>query len=113
MKIGSYSFGRIVIEGMEYTGDVIVFHDRVKPHWWRKEGHSLHREDIEEIISLHPSTLIIGRGAMGVLRIPEEIRSLLKDLKIQLVDLRTAAACKEYNTHGDDPRVVGAFHLTC
>jgi hypothetical protein len=113
MKIDSYSFGRIVIGGREYTRDVIVFHDHVKPDWWRKEGHSLRREDIEEIISFAPSMLIVGRGAIGVLRIPDEVRSLLGDLKIRLVDLKTGAACEEYNTHGDDPRVVGAFHLTC
>jgi hypothetical protein len=113
MKIDDYSFGRIVIAGKEYHGDVIVFHDHVRADWWRAEGHSLHREDLEEILAAKPHTLIIGCGAVGMLRIPAETKNLLDALNIHLIALRTSAACKEYNAHAEDAGVVGAFHLTC
>ena len=45
MKIDSYSFGRIVINGKTYTSDVIIFPDKVDASWWRKEGHLLQLAD--------------------------------------------------------------------
>ena len=113
MKIDDYGFGRIVIDGKEYRNDVIVFHDRVRSNWWRKNGHSLCREDLKEILASSPRTLIVGRGAVGVMRIPEETKKFLGEMKIQLIDLKTGAAVKEYNNYANDPRAVGAFHLTC
>jgi hypothetical protein len=113
MKIDDCGFGRIVIGGKEYRNDVIVFHNRVRSDWWRVEGHSLHRDDLEEILAAAPSTLILGRGAVGMMRVPASIESLLQERGITLVSLRTGAAVKEYNSHADDPGVVGAFHLTC
>jgi len=113
MKIDDYSFGRIVIAGKEYHVDVIVFHDHVRSDWWRTEGHSLHREDLEEILAVKPHTLIIGCGAVGMLRVPEKIEELLAGLGINLVALRTGAAVENYNSRAADARVVGAFHLTC
>jgi hypothetical protein len=121
MKIDGYRFGKIVIAGREYTNDVIVFHNRVEPEWWRVQGHSLHREDLETILSARPHTLIVGCGAFGMMRVPKEIEEFLAGLNIRLIALRTSAAVREYNKHmrpnggpsGDDTGVVGAFHLTC
>jgi len=113
MKIDDYSFGRIAIGGREYRSDVIVFQDHVRPDWWRKEGHSLHREDLGEILAVKPHTLIIGCGAVGMLRVPGEIKAFLESQRIRLIALRTGAAIEEYNAHADDPNAVGAFHLTC
>lgn len=113
MKIDDYRFGRIVVGGTEYRADLVVFHDRVCPNWWRREGHRLHGGDLGEVLAAKPSTLIVGCGALGMLRIPEETRALLKGARIELVELSTAAACEEYNRHADEPLVVGAFHLTC
>jgi hypothetical protein len=113
MKIDDYSFGRIVIDGQEYRNDVIVFHSRVRSNWWRKSGHSLQGEDLNEIFAAKPTTLIVGRGAMGVLHIPPETKTLLNERGIKLVELKTPAACEEYNKHSEDAGVVGAFHLTC
>lgn len=113
MRVESYRFGRIVIGGTAYGSDVIVFHDRVTPRWRRKQGHGLCGEDLGEIIAARPSTLIVGRGAMGMMRVPAETRTLLEERGIDLVALRTGKAVDEYNRHADDPTVVGAFHLTC
>ncbi len=113
MKIDDYSFGRIVISGKEYHADVIVFHDHVRSGWWRMEGHSLHREDLEQILAAKPHTLIVGCGAVGMLRVPGEIKDYLAGLGINLIASRTGAAVKDYNSRADDARVVGAFHLTC
>jgi len=39
--IEHYSFGRIVIDGKEYTKDLIIYPDKIRANWWRKEGHKL------------------------------------------------------------------------
>jgi hypothetical protein len=113
MKIDDYRFGKIVIAGAEYTSDVIVFHNRVEVGWWRIQGHSLQREDLEAILSVKPHTLIVGCGAVGMMRVPKEIEEFLAGLNVRLIALRTAPAIREYNKHADDAGFVGAFHLTC
>ncbi|MDD5556717.1 MAG: MTH938/NDUFAF3 family protein [bacterium] len=113
MRIDDYSFGRIVIGGGEYRSDVIVFHDRVRPDWRRLEGHALHERDLEEILAARPSTLVVGRGAMGMMRVPSAVAALLEGRGVRLIARRTAAAVREYNDRAGDPSVVGAFHLTC
>lgn len=60
--INAYESGRIVIDGKEYTSDVIIFPNRVDHSWWRKEGHNLCIEDIESVIKEEPD-IVIGRLA--------------------------------------------------
>jgi len=38
--IDGYSFGRIVVEGKEYTSDLIIYPDHIQGDWWREEGAS-------------------------------------------------------------------------
>jgi hypothetical protein len=114
MKVEEYEFGRIRIDGREYRNDVIVFPDRVSPEWWRKDGHSLAMEDLEEVIRYAPNLLIVGRGAYGVMRIPEETREVLRKKQIQLIDDNTGKAIQFFNERiKNGEKAVGAFHLTC
>ena len=39
--VESYSFARIVVDGTQYTRDLILFPDRVEDNWWRREGHEV------------------------------------------------------------------------
>ena len=48
--IDGYSFGRVTIDGREETRDVIVLPERVVRGWWRKEGHGLVLEDLDEVL---------------------------------------------------------------
>ena len=40
MKIEAFTFGSITIEGKTYTGDVIVYPDRVDESWPREEEYN-------------------------------------------------------------------------
>lgn len=113
MMINSYSFGRIVIDGEEYTNDVIIFPDRVEGGWWRREGHSLAPEDIEEVFREKPDVLIVGTGASGRLKIPSRTKEQIKSNDIELISKRTKRACKTYNNLKDKKETVAALHLTC
>jgi hypothetical protein len=58
-RITHYSFGRIVIDGTEHTRDVIILPEKVVGNWWRKDGHSLVLDDLNDVFSELPNHLII------------------------------------------------------
>ena len=114
MNIDSYAFGSITVNGKMYLNDVIVLPHKVRPEWWRKKSHLLAVEDLEEVIKYQPEILVVGRGASGVMNIPEETKKYLKEKNIELIEGYTEVACKRFNELiKQGKKVVGAFHLTC
>ena len=111
--IESYNFGKVVIAGKAYTKDVIIYPDRIDSTWWRKEGHSLCIEDIQDLLEKPPETLIIGTGAYGRMKVLPATEEELKSRGIKVVIQETAEACKTYNRLSSSQRVVAALHLTC
>lgn len=107
-------FGKITIDGKEYTEDVVVYPDHVENNWRRKEGHSLHPEDIAGVIESSPKLLIIGRGHYGRLRLLPETRVAIQGEGIEILNQKTARAAKIFNEESEKDRdVVAALHLTC
>ena len=112
--IEAYSFGSIKVKGRKYHRDIIVFPDKIRDNWWRKEGHTLSLEDIPDILEFKPEILVIGTGAMGVMKVPPEVREELEREGIRVVVERTSSAVNTFNRLLEEgKRVVGAFHLTC
>jgi hypothetical protein len=112
--IDSYSFGKIIIDGIEYNSDIIVYSDHVNNNWWRKSGHVLNKEDLRDILSHEPEILVIGTGNAGMLKVPIKIKNYLAEKNIELIITRTSEACNKYNELVEtNKKVVGAFHLTC
>lgn len=112
-KIESYSFGKIVIDGHEYSSDVIVFPDKIESNWWRKKGHSLYEEDIKNVLERRPKVLVVGTGSMGRLTVPSETRERIESEGIKLIIEPTEKACKTYNKLLKEKDVAAALHLTC
>ena len=52
--IEGYEFGRVTIDGREETRDVIVLPHRVVRDWWRKDGHGLVIEDLDDVLAELP-----------------------------------------------------------
>ena len=114
MTIDEYSFGSITVNGQSYQKDLILFPDKIKPNWWREDGHSLSIKDLEEVIEYKPDILIIGTGAHGVMQIPNVTKEALEQHHIKLIDEKTEKACEIFNEYIEKgEKVVGAFHLTC
>lgn len=111
--IESYSFGEIKINGKTYNNDVKIFPDRVKSNWWRKEGHRLHLEDIEDIIEESPDVLIVGTGASNRMTVPQETKESIESKGIKLIIKDTREACETYNEISEKEDTVAALHLTC
>jgi hypothetical protein len=113
-RIESYRFGNITIDGTTYTRDVIIRPEGVLADWWRKEGHSLHPDDLEGALDPRPDVLVIGCGASGALKVPDETRRWITQQGIELVELPTGAAWWRYNELAmSGSRVVAGLHLTC
>jgi len=111
--IDSYQFGEIVIKGKKYTSDLIIFPDRVRSHWWRKEGHRLCVEDLKEIMQEKPEILIIGTGSHGVLRVLPDVKDYLERHGVTVMSQTTDDACLTFNQLCNSQKVVAALHLTC
>ena len=111
--IEHYDFGRIIVDGKEYTSDVIIYPDHVDGNWWRKEGHRLQVVDIEKAIEEKPEILIVATGASGLMEVPKEVESYLTSQGIKLVVDTTQKACDEYNRLSPSGKTIAALHLTC
>ena len=112
-KIDSYAFGRIVVDGRTYTADLILLPDRVVEGWWRQEGHVLHTADLEAVLDATPEVLIVGQGAYGRMRVPDETADAVRSAGIVLIALPTGEAVERYNARPAGQRVAAALHLTC
>ncbi len=113
MKIEHYSFGNITIDGQTYTSDVIIFPDRVYSSWWRKEGHLLQVTDLKDVIKAKPEVLIVGTGAYGVMKVPEQTIEHLKSNGIEAYIENTKNAVELYNKIASKKSAIAALHLTC
>lgn len=49
MRISEYEFGRIAVDDKTYTSDVIIAPGKVIDSWWRKEGHNLNIDDLDDM----------------------------------------------------------------
>jgi hypothetical protein len=96
-----------------YSGDVIIYPDRVDGPWWREKGHSLALADLREVLQALPEALVIGQGSYGRMEVPLETRRRLQAAGIEVIVEPTGRACEMYNRLRAKRRVVAALHLTC
>jgi hypothetical protein len=112
MRIEGYSFGRVLVDGEEHTKDVIVLPNRVVGDWWRRDGHSLVLEDLEEVLEELPERLIVGTGAYGRMRPDPRAIERLRERDVEVESLPTPDAVERFGEL-DPSRTAAALHLTC
>ena len=114
MHIDSYRFGKIVIDGVDYSSDCLILGKNVQSNWRRKRGHLLSAEDLEPVIKAKPTLLIVGCGKSGMMKIPNETRHFLLEENIQLEATDTASAVERFNELSQTKvKIAAALHLTC
>ena len=112
--IETYSFGRIIVNGVRYTRDIKIIRDSVIPEWWRKNGHRVIADDITDLLNKKTDIIILGTGNPGLMKATEELKALLHEKKIELVEAPTAEAVSLYNQLIKEKKNIAAgFHLTC
>ena len=114
-RIENYSPGRVVIDGVEVNRDVIVLPNRVLPNWWRRDGHSLVIEDLEEVLDELPERLIVGCGYSSRLRPDPSVVEALerRGVKVEALPTEEAVARFEELETRNPADVAAALHLTC
>ncbi len=111
-RIEGYDFGHVTVDGREETRDVIVLPERVVRGWWRKEGHGLVLEDLDEVLDELPERLVVGTGAQGQMRPDPATLETLRARGIQVEVLPTGEAVARYGEL-DPEQTAAALHLTC
>ncbi|TMK75827.1 MAG: hypothetical protein E6G48_00575 [Actinobacteria bacterium] len=114
-RVENYSPGRVVVDGVELNRDVIVLPNRVLRSWWRREGHSLVIEDLEDVLDELPERLIVGCGYSSRLEPdPSVIAALQKrGVKVEALPTEDAVARFEELETRNPAAVAAALHLTC
>lgn len=113
MRIDSYDFGQIVIDGRTYRQDLLIWPGHIKSDWWRAEGHLLQIPDVFEALAGAPQVLVVGAGAYGRMEVDRELAVYLQDKGIELVAKPTREACLVINQMPENRRWAAALHLTC
>ncbi len=114
MNIDSYAFGNIVIDGMRFTSDLIIYPDgRIVDGWWRQSGHLMTEVDIVELITSGPDVIVVGTGASGMLKPARGIDKALGKKGIQMVAAPSRIAMNHFNALAGSKKVGACFHLTC
>jgi hypothetical protein len=111
-RIEEYEFGRVLVDGEEHRGDVIVLPHRVVPGWWRRDGHALVLEDLAEVVEELPERLVIGTGAYGRLTPDPAALEALRERGVEVDALPTGEAVRLF-AQLDPSRTAAALHLTC
>ncbi len=115
MVIEEYHFGRIKINGVIYRSDIKITSAGVILHeWWRKKGHIVEIEDIEDILEDIPDVLVIGKGKPGLMKTSQQLKRYLEKQHITLVEEASSKAVKVVNKlFADKVKFAAGFHLTC
>ena len=111
--ISEYDFGRIVLDGKHYNSDLIILPDRIIANWWRREGHRLAVDDLQEVIGADVEVLVVGTGKFGAIKVPPETVQALQAHGIELEIAPTEQACRIFEELQDQKRTASALHLTC
>lgn len=114
MRIDSYNFGVMRIEGNEYTEDLIVYQGKINGNWFRRTSHTLDEEDLYDVFDYEPEVLIVGLGASTMMDIPPLTERAIRQRGITLIAADTQNACEKFNIESEKgKKVAGVFHLTC
>jgi hypothetical protein len=111
-EIRDYRFGRVLIDGRQETRDVIVLPARIVRNWWRRDGHALVLEDLDEVLEELPERLIVGMGAASQMRPDPAMLKRLGERGIEVECLPTDRAVTRFGEL-DPTGTAAALHLTC
>jgi hypothetical protein len=114
MMIEHFSFGSIIVNGITYTNDIKIIQGKVIPTWWRKSGHKVTIDDIQDLIDANPDIIVLGKGKPGMMKSTPSVCEFLKEHEIELIEKKTSIAIKTFNLlFKQDKNVCAGFHLTC
>jgi hypothetical protein len=117
-KIDSFNFGFIVVDGKQYTHDIVILPDgTVKerdPGKGRLGSHSIARSEIENLTRVQPDVILIGTGVQGMARLAHDASYFLTQPELNLTLLPSPQIVKKYNQYTESGEKIAALiHVTC
>ena len=110
MEIQEYKLGAFIIDGKQFIGSIKIIENN-KVRYWERETQILDLKDIDELLRSNPEYLVVGTGAGGLLKIPDNIRQAVVLKGISLVVGKTQEAIKRFNELSlSKKKVVGIFN---
>ncbi len=118
--------GMVIIDGKEYTSDLLVVPpspveadegrqtlliDRIVCPWKRKADLVVTLADLTEIIPAWPKVLIIGTGFSDQMKLVQEVRTVLSNRNINVIAFPTDQACEAYNEMAASAKTACALYL--
>ncbi len=114
MRIESYQFGKMVIDGILYTHDLIIHNNEVRSGWWRNRSHHLILTDIPCLQIEKPDVFIVGTGKFGLMKVDKKVIRYCDQQGIELICKDTSSAVDVFNDlQNSGKHIIAAFHLTC
>jgi hypothetical protein len=112
--IDHFAFGSITVDGITYMNDIKIIRGKVIATWWRKSGHQVTIDDIQDIIDANPDIFVLGKGKPGLMKSTPSLCEFLKEYEIELIEEKTSKAIKTFNRLFKlGKNVCAGFHLTC
>jgi hypothetical protein len=115
MRFGTFSFGRIRIDGVTYEHDVVIERGEVRKR--KKKASKKYRDafghtpvSMDEDIPWHCRRLVIGTGE-GALPVMDEVKLEAKRREVELLIQPTAKAIEMLKRRRGDTAAI--LHVTC
>ncbi len=114
VRISSYEFGSITIDGRSYHEDVIICWDGEVEEIRTKERHVFGLPELQKIMEKKPELIIVGRGASGLCKISDKVREEVEEKNLEFIESVSREAMNKFNEAFRRGKKVSAFiHLTC
>lgn len=116
VKVDSFSFGTIVINGEKYHHDVLLCPDgtgrKRKGGIWRFGSRSFKKEEIEELKGAE--AVVIGLGTNNKARVSNAVKDYASESNLMLLTLPISEVVKKLGEFLEQRRRAAAIlHITC
>ena len=111
IKVDSFIFGSIIINGRKFGDDVTVAWDGEVIT--KKSAHAFSVNDLRDMLIKAPEVVIIGTGTAGQVKIDPNVQITAGVEGVELIIKPTAQAIEEFNRQSKRRKVIASFHLTC
>lgn len=116
-KIARSSWGRIELEDGRSFKDAKLWPGGGREWDWNETGtgHTpgIQPADVDELLEHGAEIVILTRGRVRALRVPDETVERVESAGAEAVVLSTGDAIERYNELREDRAVGGLFHSTC
>jgi len=118
LRIDSFRFGSIVIEGRKYGRDVLMLADGTvkqrKGGFWKFGSHVFKKEEIDELVRANPEVIVLGTGTNARAKLASDAELLMKEANIELMAVPSHEAVERLTRLVEEGKRVSAIiHITC